>query len=97
MDLAEELGDTLAGVTVETFRSTKSLQRIAERLLEIAGEAAGHVPEPIRDSIPGNWKGLRSLRVLLAHAYHRVDSAYLWQAATKSLPRLADEIRASLR
>lgn len=96
LEVADELAGELAGMTLAAFRQAKGKQRIAERLLEVAGEAANHVPREVRDEIAVNWDGLRSLRVLLAHAYHRVDPGELWVAATKALPPFAARIRAFL-
>lgn len=96
VDVADELAGELAGMTLASFRHAKGKQRIAERLLELAGEAANHVPNEVRDAIAVNWEGLRGMRVLLAHAYHRVEPGELWAAATKSLPPFAVRIRAFL-
>jgi len=35
----------------------------------------------------GNW---------LRHAYHRVDSALIWETVERDLPSLADAVRAAL-
>jgi uncharacterized protein with HEPN domain len=94
---AAELAGYLDGVDLERFRSDRMLRRIAERLLEICGEAANHVSEETREAIPADWRGLRRLRVLLAHAYPRVDAETLWPSATRSLPALAAAVRAHLQ
>ncbi len=96
LDVADELAETLEGTTKASFARNKGLQRIAERLLEIAGEAATHVPDAVAKTIVADWTGLRGLRVILAHAYHRVDVATLWTAAVDHLPRLAQAVRKAL-
>ncbi len=36
------------------------------------------------------WKELSAVRVVLAHAYHRVDLDLLWGIAVDDLPRVAE-------
>lgn len=93
LDVCDELTGSLAGMTLVSFAKDRDKQRVAERLLEIAGEAANNLPDAILESIPGDWANLRKLRLLLAHAYHRVELQPLWEAATTSLPRLGKAIR----
>lgn len=96
LDFDVELKGSLADCSAEEFANDRGMQRIAERLLEIAGEAAAHIPDETWETIGGNWEGLQRMRILLAHAYHRVDVGRLWHAASVSLPGLADAIRAHL-
>jgi uncharacterized protein with HEPN domain len=96
VDDARELQTHLEGMDRDAFCRDLGAQRIAERLLEIAGGAATHVPDDASDQIDADWAGLRRMRVLLAHAYHRVDPQQLWAAATRDLPRLADAVQAYL-
>lgn len=88
-----ELAGHLRGVSREEFISTKAHQRVAERLLEIAGEAATNIEDGILDDIEADWEGIRAMRVLLAHAYRKVDPGPLWEAAKRDLPRLAGAVR----
>lgn len=96
LDLAGELADHLQGATQASFRRHRGLQRIAERILEICGEAANAVPDEVLATMEADWAGLRRMRILLAHAYHRVDPDQLWVAATKDLPAVAKAIRKAL-
>lgn len=93
---ADELAESLQGLTKARFVKDRDKQRVAERLLEIAGEAATHVGDGTADGIDVPWRDLRRLRILLAHAYHRVDPGELWIAATVSLPRFAQKLRSAL-
>jgi uncharacterized protein with HEPN domain len=95
LDVADELAHHLEGATKASFQRDKGLQRIAERLLEIAGEAATHVADEQAEAIDADWENLRAMRIILAHAYHRVIPERLWNAATQDLPRLAAAIRAN--
>lgn len=62
-----------------------------ERIVEVAGEAATRVGEETRDQHPDvPWADLIATRVVLAHAYHRVDLDLLWDIAAEELPAVAD-------
>lgn len=82
----EEAVGFLEGVTLAGFRKDRRLQLAVERLLEIVGEAAGRVEEPLRTAVPLDWKGLRSLRNVLAHRYGDIDHALLYNVVKKRLP-----------
>jgi len=61
-----------------------------ERAIEIAGEAATQVSAATRATLPEvAWKELSAVRVVLAHAYHRVDLDLLWGIAADDLPTVA--------
>ena len=50
--------------------------------------------EDFKASIPNvAWKEVAGMRVLLAHAYHRVDFEVVWIAATVSVPDLVIQIK----
>jgi uncharacterized protein with HEPN domain len=76
----------LDGVTLAGFKKDRRLQLAVERLLEIVGEAAGRIEEPARSAVRLDWKGLRSLRNVLARRYGDVDHALLYQVVKKRLP-----------
>ncbi|MCB1038707.1 MAG: DUF86 domain-containing protein [Acidimicrobiales bacterium] len=64
-----------------------------ERAIEIAGEAATQVSDETKASFPGvAWKELSGVRVVLAHAYHRVDLDQLWGIAANDLPTVAQAL-----
>jgi uncharacterized protein with HEPN domain len=61
-----------------------------ERIIEVAGEAATQLDEATREQYPHvEWRELIGTRVVLAHAYHRVDLDLLWDIAAEDLPKLA--------
>ena len=60
-----------------------------ERAVEIAGEAATRLSDETKGEFPAvAWTELVAVRVLLAHAYHRVDRDLLWGIAERDLPRV---------
>ena len=67
------------------------------RALEVIGEAAGRVSQPVRDrqtSIP--WSQIIALRNRLIHGYDAVDPDRLWQILDSDIPKLIAELRQML-
>lgn len=73
----------------------------ADRLLRLAGEAvisrigdaASKLPADVRAKMPGiAWEEIRANRVLVAHIYHRIDYAIVWETLVRNVPRLAQEL-----
>jgi len=78
---------TAAGETA--FYASRLIQRGVERNLEIIGEAAKRLSEPVRSEHPAvPWRAMAGLRDILSHAYHRVDSELVWQTVADALPKL---------
>jgi uncharacterized protein with HEPN domain len=58
-----------------------------ERAIEIAGEAETQISDRTKSEFPGGaWNELSAVRVVLIHAYHRVDLGQLWGIAADDLP-----------
>lgn len=87
----------IAGLTEADFvADTKTIDAVA-RNLEIIGEAAARVPEPVREAHPlVPWQDLAEIRHILIHEYHSVDPEILWRTVTGDLPPLAVMLRAVL-
>ncbi len=84
--LCDEVMAATAGLDVEDFLDDLDKTRAMERRLELIGEIATRLDEPPDADV--SWDDLRGLRVLLAHAYHRVLPERLWVFATTDIPRL---------
>jgi uncharacterized protein with HEPN domain len=73
----------------EAFDSDPILQRAAERLLEIIGEAANSLASETVERYPDvPWRDITRLRIVLAHHYHRVDAAQVWILAVDDVPKI---------
>jgi uncharacterized protein with HEPN domain len=85
----------LVGRGRATFDADPFLQRAAERLLEIIGEAAKAVSDETRARYPDvEWSKAARLRDLLIHGYHRIDPAQVWATAVDHVPALARALHA---
>lgn len=93
--LSEELGEIVRDRTFDDFERDNLLRRGVERLVEIVGEATTQAVEydsSLRESIR-DVRNIIGLRNRLAHGYESINDEVVWQAATISVPLLADEVR----
>ncbi len=73
----------------EVFLTDLILQRAAERLLEIIGEAATKLNDESAATVIGvPWDDIRRLRIVVAHLYHRVDPKQVWTIISVDVPDL---------
>lgn len=67
------------------------------RAVEIIGEAARLVSSKTRSTHPEvPWRQLVGLRHKVAHDYHGVDLAIVWEVVTAELPLLIESLAAIL-
>jgi uncharacterized protein with HEPN domain len=74
----------------------------AERPLRLAGEAiigrlgdiASKLPDEVIKATPEiSWREVEGMRVIAAHAYHRIDYELVWVTLQDDVPRMAEAIR----
>lgn len=85
------------GRTLREYREDRQLRYAIEHALEIIGEATANLSDETKardETVP--WRAMRGLRNIVAHAYHRVDAARVWQVVTADLPQTHERIRALL-
>ena len=71
----------------------EALWLAGERAVEVAGEAAGQLSDEAIAAYPTvPWRELRGTRVILAHAYHRVDRDLLWDILREEMPAVAEAL-----
>ena len=96
LDAADEL-DLIVQRGRDSFDDDPILQRAAERLLEIIGEAANALASDTTERYPDvPWSDITRLRIVLAHHYHRVDADQVWAIATGNVPSMATSLRSEL-
>jgi uncharacterized protein with HEPN domain len=79
----------LEGVEYHDFIGNDEKVYAVIRALEIIGEAAKHIPDPIRDQyadIP--WRAVAGMRDKLIHEYFGVNLSMVWQTVQEELPQL---------
>ncbi len=93
LDAASELSEIIERGEAQ-FLSDHILQRAAERLLEIIGEAATTLSAEAIEATPDvPWNDIRRLRIVLAHHYHRIDPTQVWTIAVADVPKLVVALR----
>ena len=81
----------------EEFLAEDGSELAIERLIELVGEASSHFSEEFKATLPTiAWKEIAGMRVLVAHAYHRVDFEVVWTAATVLVPELVVQLKKNL-
>ena len=62
--------------------------------LALLGEAATHIPEPVRDSHPGiPWRSIVGARNVIMHQYLGTDDNLIWVMVTRSVPDLVPRLQ----
>ncbi len=65
------------------------------RNLELIGEAATHIPEPVRSAYPEiPWRMIVATRNRLIHGYPGIDNDTVWSIVQEEVPRLLAQLRA---
>ncbi|EIA39593.1 hypothetical protein RLTM_02551 [Thermus parvatiensis] len=82
------------GLDFDTFVRNELVYDAVLRNLEVLGEAAKKVPDPVRARYPSvEWRAIAGLRDVLAHAYFALDEATLWDIVAQKVPALAEALR----
>jgi len=82
------------GMTRDSFLADGRTYDAVIRNLEIIGEAAKHVPQPIKERLPEiDWKKIAGMRDLLAHVYFGIDEDILWDVIQNKVPDLHLRLR----
>ena len=89
MEAIVKIRHYMAGIDYNTFTKDTKTQDAVIRNLEIIGEAAGRLPEPVRASAPEiEWKKIVGLRNILAHEYFGVSLPVVWDVVQSKLSLL---------
>ena len=85
------------GMSAEEFRTDDRTFDAVVRNLEIIGEAAKGIPEPLRARAPNiEWQKIVAFRNVLVHAYFGVSVDIVWDVAHTKLASLRHSCRGLL-
>jgi uncharacterized protein with HEPN domain len=92
-DAIEHAQDFVEGVDYDLFITDHKTNFSVVRALEIVGEAAKNILQPIRQQYPEvPWRDLTGMRDKLAHDYSGVNLRVVWNTVVDDLPILKDQI-----
>lgn len=85
------------GLDEAAFTADQRTVDAVARNLEIVGEAAARMPEPVQERHPRvPWANLAEMRHVLIHEYHSVDPVILWRTVRNDLTPLETMLQAVL-
>lgn len=88
-DFARETLALTAGKSRADLDSDRLLQLACDRLIELIGEAATHVPQELRDAHPSiPWRNITGMRNWLIHGYVSIDHDLMWSTIQNDLSPL---------
>lgn len=75
------------------FEQDELLQAWFVRNLQIIGEAAKALPDEVRALAPDvPWPKIIGMRNVLVHGYFDIDTAIVWEAASRDVPALKPRV-----
>ena len=93
LEAARLIASYVKDTTEADFHADKQKQDAVIRRIEIIGEAAAHLTEETRRTVPGlDFRKMRGMRNIVAHDYANVDLRIVWEVATVHIPEICAEV-----
>ena len=82
-----------AGLDQEAVISTQIVYDATLRNLTLIGEAATHVPDPVREASPEiPWRKIVGARNHMMHRYFVIDDELIWEMVSVDVPVLLPQL-----
>jgi uncharacterized protein with HEPN domain len=93
LSYANEVVTFTRGKTNDDFDTDILLQRALAYSTGIIGEAASHISQEYRASVPQiPWRSVIGMRNFLIHEYFQLDFEVLWNVAITDVPKLIAQL-----
>jgi uncharacterized protein with HEPN domain len=95
-DLAEaaDAAAELVSLGKKRWDTERPLRLAGEAVIGRLGDIASKLPDEVIKETPEiPWREVRGMRIIAAHAYHRIDYEEVWVTLRDDVPRMADAIR----
>jgi uncharacterized protein with HEPN domain len=95
-DLAEavDAAAELVSFGKRRWDSERPLRLAGEAVISRLGDIATKLPDEVIKATPEiPWREVKGMRIVSAHAYHRIDYEEVWVTLRDDAPRLAEAIR----
>ncbi|HEX3313599.1 MAG TPA: DUF86 domain-containing protein [Gemmataceae bacterium] len=97
LDSFERILTYTAGMTKRSLEKNQMAVDAVIRNFQVIGEAAKHVPKPIRNRYPEiPWSMMQGMRHIVVHDYDQIDMNRVWQTIKDDLPPLLGPLRTIL-
>jgi uncharacterized protein with HEPN domain len=97
LEAVAKIREYTAGLEYPAFAQDSKTQDAVVRNLEIIGEAAGRLPEPVCLAAPEiEWRKIVGLRNILTHEYFGVSLPVVWDIVQNKIDPLESSCRALL-
>jgi len=94
LEAAKQALEITGNMTYARYSEERVVQLAVERTIEIIGEAARKVSEPLKTAHPEiPWRQIIAQRHVIAHEYGDIKQDRLWLVVTARLPELVAQLR----
>ena len=95
-DLAEaaDAAAEIVDLGKERWDAERPLRLAGEAVIGRLGDVASKLPDEVIKATPDiPWREVKGMRIIAAHAYHRIDYELVWVTLRDDVPRIAEAIR----
>ncbi len=95
-DLAEavDAAAEIVDLGKERWDAERPLRLAGEAVIGRLGDVASKLPDEVIKATPDiPWREVKGMRIIAAHAYHRIGYELVWVTLRDDVPRIAEAIR----